>query len=59
MGVGLDTESDDIVAIYEPIYELEKDLIARGVQMFVRTLSEFMEEIEINGEKRARFIRLA
>lgn len=48
LGVALQTETDEPLVIYRPLYESEFELFARPYAMFV-------EEVEINGVVVPRF----
>jgi hypothetical protein len=48
LGVALQTETDEPLVIYRPLYENEYEL-------FARPYTVFMEQVEINGEVKPRF----
>lgn len=48
LGVALQTETNEPLVIYRPLYKNEHELFARPYDMFV-------EKIAINGEMRLRF----
>ena len=48
LGVALQTETDESLVIYRPLYESEYELFARPYAMFI-------EKVEINGEMKLRF----
>lgn len=60
IGIGLitDNSGERLVVIYQPLYEMPAEEKSKGVQMFVRSVTEFMEEVELNGQKVARFIKV-
>lgn len=51
IGVALQTETDEPLVIYRPLYECEFELFARPYTMFIETTS-------INGIQRRRFQRV-
>lgn len=51
IGVALQTETNDPLVIYRPLYENEYKLFARPYEMFT-------EEVEINGQQVPRFEKL-
>ena len=48
LGVALQTETEEQLVIYRPLYESEFELFARPYDMF-------MEQVEIDGEVKPRF----
>lgn len=48
IGMALQTETDEPLVIYRPLYESDYELFARPYAMFV-------EEVELNGEMKPRF----
>ena len=48
LGVALQTETDEPLVIYRPVYESKYELFARPYAMFI-------EEVIIDGEKKPRF----
>lgn len=48
LGVALQTETNEPLVVYRPLYESKYEL-------FVRPYAMFLEEVEINGEKKPRF----
>ena len=48
VGVALQTETDEQLVIYKPLYDSEFELFARPYDMFV-------EQVEIDGEMKPRF----
>ena len=48
LGVALQTETDEPLVIYRPLYESEIELFARSYAMFV-------EDVELDGEMMPRF----
>ena len=48
LGVALQTETEEQLVIYKPLYESEFELFARPYDMF-------MEQVEIDGEVKPRF----
>ncbi len=51
LGVALQTETDEPLVIYRPLYDGEYELFARPYTMFV-------ENVELNGEIKPRFERV-
>lgn len=51
LGVALQTETDEALVVYRPLYESEFELFARPYDMFVET-------VEIDGEVKPRFERV-
>ena len=51
VGIALQTETDERLVIYRPLYESEHQLFARPYDMFV-------EQVNIDGERRLRFEKL-
>lgn len=51
LGTALQTETEESLVIYRPLYESEFELFARPSQMF-------METVEIDGETKPRFERV-
>ena len=52
LGVARHTETGELMAVYVPLYELPGN---RGVQMAVRPLEMFTEDVEVGSEFRPRF----
>lgn len=52
LGVARHTETGELLAVYVPLYELPDN---RGVQMAVRPLEMFTEEVVVGSETRPRF----
>jgi hypothetical protein len=52
LGVARHTETGELVAVYVPLYELPEN---GGVQMSVRPLEMFTEQVEVDSEVRPRF----
>jgi hypothetical protein len=52
LGVARHTETGELMAVYVPLYELPG---GEGVQMSVRPLDMFEEDIEVGTELRPRF----
>jgi hypothetical protein len=52
LGVALQTETDEALVIYKPLYESEHELFARPYSMFTET-------VEINGKTVPRFEKIA
>ena len=48
IGVALQTETNEALVIYQPLYQSEYKLYARPYQMFI-------EQIELNGQQTPRF----
>jgi hypothetical protein len=48
LGVALQTETNETLVVYRPLWESEYELFARPYAMFV-------EQVEINGKKMPRF----
>lgn len=48
LGVALQTETNEPLVIYRPLYENEYKLFARPYEMFT-------EQVELNGEMKPRF----
>jgi hypothetical protein len=61
IGIGLitDNSGERKVVIYQPLYPMPAAEADQGIEMFVRGIDEFMEEVEVNGQKKPRFQRLA
>lgn len=53
LGVARHTETGELMAVYVPLYELPGG--GDGVQMAVRPLEMFMEEVVVGSETRPRF----
>lgn len=51
MGVALQTETDEPLVIYRPLWKSEYELFARPHAMFT-------EEVELNGEMKPRFEKI-
>lgn len=51
LGMALQTETDEPLVVYRPLYDNEYELFARPYNMFV-------EQVEINGEMKPRFERI-
>lgn len=51
IGVALQTETDESLVIYRPLYENEHELFARPYEMFI-------QRVEIDGDLKLRFERL-
>lgn len=58
VALGHDTESDQPTVIYRPLYPMPAEFAEQNLTVFVRPLNNFIEEIEINGLKRTRFIQI-
>ena len=52
LGVARHTETEELMAVYIPLYELPGN---GGVQMAVRPLAMFMEQVTVGSETRPRF----
>ena len=52
LGVARHTETGELLAVYVPLYELPDN---RGVQMAVRPLKMFTEQVEAGAVTRPRF----
>jgi len=52
LGVALQTETEEQLVIYKPLYESEFELFARPYDMFI-------EQVEINGQVVPRFEKIA
>jgi hypothetical protein len=52
LGVARHTETEELMAVYIPLYELPEN---GGVQMAVRPLTMFMEQVAVGSETRPRF----
>jgi hypothetical protein len=52
LGVARHTETGELMAVYVPLYELPD---SGGVQMAVRPLEMFMEDVSVGSETRPRF----
>ena len=48
VGVALQTETDEPLVVYSPLYDSDYELFARPYDMFV-------ESVEIDGERKSRF----
>ena len=51
LGVALETENDETLVIYKPLYKAEYELFARAYKMFTET-------VEIDGRSAPRFERI-
>lgn len=58
VALGYDTSIDQTTVIYRPIYRMPAELAEQNLTLFVRPLNNFIEEMEINGVKRTRFIQI-
>lgn len=52
LGVARHTETGELMAVYVPLYELPSN---EGVQMAVRPLKMFREQVEVGSETMPRF----
>lgn len=52
LGVARHTETGELLAVYVPLYELPGNA---GVQMSVRPLEMFTEQVQVGSESRPRF----
>jgi len=52
LGVARHTETGELMAVYVPLYDLPDN---RGVQMAVRPLKMFTEQVEAGGVTKPRF----
>jgi hypothetical protein len=52
IGIAFHTETEEDMVVYQPLYETEH-------RLFVRPLKMFMEEVEVNGEKKPRFVKIS
>ena len=52
LGVALQTETEEPLVIYRPLYEIEYELFARLYSMFI-------EQVSIDGMRKARFERIS
>jgi hypothetical protein len=52
LGVARHTETGDLLAVYVPLYEISGN---EGVQISVRPLEMFTEQVEVGSESRPRF----
>ena len=52
LGVARHSETGELLAVYVPLYELPD---GGGVQMSVRPLEMFTEQVEVGSESRPRF----
>lgn len=52
LGVALQTETEEPLVIYRPLYEIEYELFARPYSMFI-------EQVSIDGMRKARFERIS
>lgn len=52
LGLALHSESKDVLVLYRPLYELEED---NAPDYWVRPYAMFVEEVEIDGQKRPCF----
>jgi hypothetical protein len=52
-GVALQTETQEPLVIYRPLYD------GTGYELFARPYAMFIEEVEINGEIKPRFEKVA
>jgi hypothetical protein len=52
LGVARHTETGELMAVYVPLYELADN---EGVQMAVRPLKMFREQVEVGSTTRPRF----
>jgi len=61
VGIGLitDNSGERKVVIYQPLYTMPSPEAEQGIQMFVRSLEEFMEEVEVGGERKPRFTKVS
>lgn len=48
LGIALQTETNELLVIYRPLYDNEYELFARPYSMFI-------EQVELNGEMKPRF----
>lgn len=58
VALGHDTETDQPSVIYRPLYPMPSELAEKGLTVFVRPLSNFLEEVETNGKTKSRFIKI-
>lgn len=57
VAIGFNTVQEVDVVVYRPLYE--SDFLAERVSnVFVRDLSEFIEEVEVGGVVRSRFVKI-
>jgi hypothetical protein len=52
IGIAFHTETTEEMVVYQPLYETDQEF-------FVRPLKMFMEEVEVNGEKKSRFTKVS
>ena len=52
LGVALQTETNEALVVYRPLYDNEFELIVRPYAMFT-------EKVEVNGEMKPRFEKVA
>lgn len=52
IGVALQTEAEELLVIYRPLYPIEYELFARPYEMFV-------EQVLIDGIRKARFEKIS
>ena len=57
VAIGYDTEVDNEVVIYEPLYDSEH-LNDFSATVYVRPLEMFVGEVDVEGESRGRFVKL-
>lgn len=50
LGVALETETDEPVVVYHPLYDHEF-----GYELFTRPYGMFTDTVELSGEKKPRF----
>lgn len=50
LGVALETETDEPVVVYRPLYDHEF-----GYELFTRPYTMFTDTVELSGEKKLRF----
>jgi len=50
LGIARHSETLEFLVIYKPLYDTPEDM-----KLWARPLSNFLEEIELNGVKRKRF----
>jgi hypothetical protein len=48
LGVALETETNEPLVVYKPLYEIEYELFARPYKMFIET-------VELDGKMQSRF----
>ena len=49
LGVGRHTETEEMLAVYVPLYDVP------GPQIAARPLVMFLEDVDVDGERRPRF----